>query len=245
MVKCDFAVTKGKFLGHVVNAKRGISADPDKIAAVVGMRQRPSTVADLRTLIGATSYLRKFIPDYADVTKPLRDIQRYYPYKNSVIKDGHWSMECEAAFNALKAALVTAPVLAFPDFNKSFILLCDASKSQLGASLCQLDDDGNERPIAYASRTLTDAEKNYAITDKEGAAVCYAIRNDQFRPFLLHSKVLVVTDHSSLCQLLTKPHLRSQRQERYALDLMELDIEIVHRPGALNELADMLSRAKI
>ena len=75
--------------------------------------------------------------------------------------------------------------------------------------------------------------------------MCYAVRNDQFRLFLLHSKVLVVTDHSSLCHLLSRPHLRSQRQERYALDLMELDVEIVHRPGALNELADMLSRAKI
>ena len=104
-------------------------------------------------------------------------------------------------------------MLAFPDFSKSFIILCDASKSQLGASLCQLDNDGVGRPIAYASRTLSPAEKNYTITDKEGAAVCYAVRNDQFRPFLLHSKVLVVTDHSSLCHLLSKSHLRSQRQE--------------------------------
>jgi len=97
MVKCDFAVTKGKFLGHVVNAKKGISADPDKIGAICGMQQRPSTVSDLRTLIGAMSYLRKFIPDYVDVTRPLREVQRHYYHKGAVLNDCHWSDECEAA----------------------------------------------------------------------------------------------------------------------------------------------------
>ena len=242
MVKCEFGVTKGKFLGHIVKAKQGVMADESKVHALVGL-SRPSSVSALRTLLGASSYLRRFIPDYSDLTRPLRVVQNQFPSKHSVIPDSAWTAECDRAFKGLKAALVSAPVLKFPDFSRSFIVCADASDYQLGAVLCQCDADGTERPIAYASRTLDHTEQKYGITDKEGAALLFAVRT--WRPYLTSTKVLAVTDHSSLCQLLTKPQLRSRRQERYALDLMELDLTIVHRAGSANELPDALSRAKI
>ena len=242
MVKCEFGVTKGKFLGHIVKAKQGVLADESKVHAIVGM-QRPTTVSAVRTLLGATSYLRSFIPDYADLTRPLRVVQNKFLSRHSVIPDEAWSEECQRAFEGLKAALVSAPVLAFPDFSKPFIICADASDYQLGAVLCQRSPDGTERPLAYASRALDTTEQKWGITDKEGAALLFAVR--LWWPYLVSTKVLAVTDHSSLCTLLTKPRLRSRRQERYVLDLMEIDMTIVHRPGCANELPDILSRAKI
>ena len=242
LVKCKFAVTEGKFLGFVVKAKRGVAVDESKVAAIVGMT-RPEKVSDLKTFLGATSYMRRFIPDYSDITEPLRELAISYAHKQAPILDHEWTDEHERCFVVLKAALCTAPTLGFPDFSKEWIILCDASTSQLGACLCQLDEHGIERPVCYASRTLTAAERKYAISDLEGAAVVWSVR--MWRHYLYGSKVLVVTDHSSLTTLLNKPHLRSKRQERYALDLMEYDLNIVHRPGRLNEIADMLSRACI
>ena len=131
MVKCEFVVTTGKFLGHVVKAGEGTVADPKKVQGIVAMK-RPTTVAHLRTLLGASSYLRKFIPDYSDMTRPLRTIQNHYRSKHSEIMDCHWQEEHEEAFKALKASLCSAPVLAFPDWSKSFIICCDASGTQLG-----------------------------------------------------------------------------------------------------------------
>ena len=242
MVKCEFAVTEGKFLGHVVKAGEGVMADPKKVSAIVQM-QRPRTVGDIRTLLGACSYLRRFIADFSDVTLPLRLIQKNYRNKNCEVPDADWLPEHEAAFRALQAALSSAPVLAFPDFDKPMIVCCDASGTQLGAVLCQRDKDGIERPIAYGSKALNSAERKYAISDLEGAAVVWAMK--MWRPYLLGSKCLCITDHRSLCYLLTKHNLRSARQERYAMDLMEFDIAVVHRPGELNVLPDCLSRAGI
>ena len=240
MVKCKFAVTEGAFLGHMVKAGQGIFVDPKKVEGIVAMK-RPRTVSAIRTFLGAASYLRKFIPDFADLSQPLRQVQSLYPSKHSVIEDKDWTSRQQAAFDGLKAALVAAPVLAFPDFSKPFILLTDASNTQLGAALVQCSDDGTERPLAYASRALNKHECKYGITDKEGAALTWATR--MWRHYLTGSKVVAVTDHSALCHLLTKPHLRSARQERYALDLMELDITVCHRAGSAMELADCLSRA--
>ena len=196
MVKCEFAVTKGKFLGHIVHAGKGISSDPKKVQGIVQM-QRPKTVADLRTLLGASSYLRKFIPDFADVTRPLRLVQNHFFSKHATITEEYWSEDCENSFNTLKASLACAPLLAYPDFNKPFIVCCDASGTQLGAALCQLVN-GVERPIAYASRALTESERKWGITDLEGAAVVWALR--MWRPYLISSKVVIITDHSLVAQ---------------------------------------------
>ena len=215
------------FLGFTVDAKKGISVDQTKVSAVVGM-QRPQKVSDLKTVLGAASFLRRFVPHFASITEPLRSLLTSYPNKHTVIGE-EWQAEHDRALTALKASLVTAPTLVFPDFNRSWVVLCDASESGLGACLCQVDDEGVERPVCYASRAVSDAEKNYHINDLEGACVVWAVR--MWRHYLYGSKVLVVTDNISVSHLLTKTDLRSRRQERYALDLMEYDITVCHRPG--------------
>ena len=120
------------------------------------------------------SYYRKFIKDFAKISGAL----------NSLLKDGVkflWSLECDKAFRALKLLLVSAPVLAYPDFTKPFLLTCDASGLGLGAILSQ-EKDGKRVAIAYASRTLLNREKNYATTERECLAIVWGI--EQFRNYL-------------------------------------------------------------
>ena len=121
MAKCEFDVTQGKFLGHIVNAKQGIIADPGKVQGILQMG-RPKTVSALRTLLGATSYLRSYIPDFSDLTRHLRLVQNKYPTKHSEITDEDWDGACDEAFRTLQASLAFAPLLAFPDFTKAFII---------------------------------------------------------------------------------------------------------------------------
>jgi hypothetical protein len=109
-----------------------------------------------------------------------------------------WDDNRLRALDSLKAALSTAPVLAPPNFNKSWIILTDCSNDTMGACLAQLDDNGIERPVAYASATLSDAQQNYGITDKEDLAVVWSVKK---RHFIHGSSALVVTDHSCLRDL--------------------------------------------
>src|SRR5204862_954665 len=106
------------------------------------------------------------------------------------------TIEAQEAFDGLKKALTSAPLLIMPDFNKPFILQCDASYFGLGAVLSQLDDEGNEKVIAYASKSLNKAQRNYTITDKELLAIVFGVR--QFRTYLLGVKFKVYTDHGAL-----------------------------------------------
>ena len=143
--------------------------------------------------------------------------------------------------NALKAPLATAPVLAFPDFNKPMIVISDCSDTAKGAVLWQ-SIDGVERPIMYLSQALNEHELKYGITDKEGCAATWAIR--RMRPWLVSNQVILITNHSSLLALTTGKEMKSMRQQRYvyAMDLSEFNLEIVHRAGALLHTADALSR---
>ena len=123
MVKCEFGVVEGKFLGHVGKAGESVMADPKKVAAIVhNIMQRPRTIADIRTLLGACSYLRRFIADVLDGTLPLRIIQKDYRNKTYAVVDEYWLTEHEDSFRAIQAALSSAPVPAFPDFNKPMIV---------------------------------------------------------------------------------------------------------------------------
>ena len=110
----------------------------------------------------------------------------------------------------------------------------------IGACLAQYDDEGIERPVMYLSRDLTKAEKDYHITDKEGLAATWGIR--RWRHLLHGAPVVLITDHSALCALTNKRKLLQARQRRYAMDLMEFDLTIVHRAGKLLHLPDMISR---
>ncbi|CAB0038053.1 unnamed protein product [Trichogramma brassicae] len=149
-----------------------------------------------------------------------------------------WGEEQQMAFERLKSALTSAPVLARPDFSKPFKVQCEASGVAVGAVLTQEQQDG-EHPIVYASRSLTGAERNYSTTEKECLAVLWSIR--KFRPYIEGYRFVVITDHSAL------KWLRNLKDPtgclvQWALEMQQWDFVIEHRKGALHHLPDALSR---
>ena len=167
--------------------------------------------------------------DFTKVAKPLHRL-------TEKTAQFDWSDECQATFEELRQRLITAPVLAFPDYSRSFILDTDASDTGIGAVLSQLDDSGAERVVAYASRSLTRPERRYCVTRKELVAVTYFIQH--FRPYLL---VTLKTDHGSLTWLSRFKEPEGQLA-RWLEKLQEYDFEIIHRPGKRHQNADALSR---
>ena len=149
-----------------------------------------------------------------------------------------WRQDQQDSFQTLKNALFTAPVLAFPNYNLPMIIIPDACGYGIGAVLAQIID-GQEHPIAYASRLLSKAESNYSITEQECLALIWSIQ--KFRSLVWGCQLTVVTDHQALCWLMTKKDLAG-RLARWSLSLQEYDIKIVYRSGKLHDNADCLSR---
>ena len=218
------------YLGYRVSGE-GLSTDPRKTAAIEKF-PTPTDVKSLRSFLGLTSYYRRFVPCFSKVASPLHHLTR---------KDAPfvWTDECELAFSQLKALLTSATVLAFPQFDREFLLETDASGLGLGAVLAQKQDDGLVRPIAYASRTLQPHENNYGSTEMEALAVVWAVKH--FRHYLYGHRCQVYTDHEALKSLLNTPH-PSGKLARWGLALQEVDIQINYRPGRVNQNADALSR---
>ena len=150
-----------------------------------------------------------------------------------------WTDKQQRAFDFLKERLMEAPILQYPDFGKQFILYTDASGTGLGAVLSQKDEEKRERVIAYASRSLNKAKRNYRITDKECLAVIWAIKH--FEQYLGLLPFQVITDHSALKYLQTAK-IPSGRRTRWIMYLQQFEFEITHRPGKENKNADALSR---
>lgn len=230
--KCHFAKQSIKYLGHIVSGK-GIQTDPEKVEAIKNILP-PRTKKEVRSFLGMTSWYRRFVPNFAQITTPLVHLTK----KD---KHWHWGDEQEQAFRKVKTALTKSPVLRCPDFNKPFQLHTDASNTGLGIALIQMEGS-QERVVAYASRTLSKAEVKYSTTEKECLAVVWGIR--KFRYYLEGYRFVVVTDHQCLRWLneLKKP---SGRLARWAVDLQQYDFEVKYRRGQMNNLADSLSRAPL
>ncbi|MCG8109893.1 MAG: hypothetical protein JAZ10_03920, partial [Candidatus Thiodiazotropha endolucinida] len=228
--KCIFFKHETSFLGHVVS-KEGIKPDPAKINAVRGI-QSPRTATDLRSFLGLTSYYRKFVKDYAKLAKPLYELIR--PNVS-----WSWTEACQKAFAHLKEKLTSAPILGYPVVNGSeFILDTDASSYAIGGVLSQIQE-GEERVIAYASRTLEKSEQNYCVTRKEMLAVVFFTK--YFKHYLLGRHFVLRTDHGSLRWLHNFKEPEGQVQ-RWLQQLSQFDFEIVHRPGVKHGNADAMSR---
>lgn len=227
--KCHFAVKKLKFLGHIIS-KNGIQVDPEKTKAMSEFPV-PKTQKQVRSFLGMANYYRRFIHNFAKIATPLNAML-------SKDKKIEWTESCQEAFDKLKNKLLTAPVLAYPDPDRPFILTCDASDTAIGYVLGQLDDDNKEYVIAYGGKSLTPDQKKFNTTEKECLAVLSGI--EAYRPYVVHSKFTVVTDHKALVWLQTAKH--TGRLERWALKLQEYCFQIIHRPGKSNCVADALSR---
>lgn len=155
--KCNFAVPELRYLGHVVS-REGIPTDPAKITAITPHLTSPRTVREVRRFLGTLSWYRRFVPNFSSLARPLTGLTK----KN---KRWRWTEEEQLAFEALKKALIIAPILACPDFTWTFCLQTDASDTELRAVLTQ-EQHGTERVIAYASWTLSDTERKYSATEE-------------------------------------------------------------------------------
>ena len=241
--KCKLLQTKIKYLGHVIS-ENGIETDPDKIETIKNWPQ-PKRVRDVRSFLGFASYYRKFIPGFSQVAKPLHELlggPRKRKGKPSQHKPPpwNWTQQCERAFQTIKEKLMSPPVLAFADFSKPFIVHTDASTTGLGAALYQLDENGVERVIAYASRSLNKSESNAPAHKLEFLALKWAI-TDKFHDYLYGNKVHVMTDNNPLTYVTTSARLDATGQ-RWLAALANFDITIKYKSGKTNTDADILSR---
>jgi hypothetical protein len=224
MPKCLWATKEMPALGHLCLAGKGIAPDPHKVEALANM-EPPNSIALLKSLLGAAGYLSKFVAEYAGLIQPLRKMDDGR-HKSAPIEGGEWGEKQLKAFWALKAALCTSPVLAAPAFSRPWIILTDCSGTQMGACLAQLDSEGIERPIAYASASLSEAQKNYTISEAEGLAVAWAVR--KWRHYVHGSSALVITDHSCLKNLTTDKVFENTRLNRYAVELSEHNLKVIY-----------------
>lgn len=224
--KCEFNRSELRYLGHIVG-RDGVKVDPDK-CVVIRDWPVPTNVKEVQRFLGLANYYRKFVKNYSTIAAPLTDLTG----KHSTWQWGHTQ---QTAFLALKAALSSAPVLAYPDFGKPFELYADASIHGTGAILSQ-----NGHPIAYYSHKFTPAEVNYTTSDQELLALVLALKH--WRCYLEGSSVHLLTDHNPITTLKTLP-LLSRRQARW-LEYMSgrFDFTIQHIPGKTNP-ADAISRA--
>ncbi|WP_406707145.1 Ty3/Gypsy family RNase HI domain-containing protein, partial [Sodalis sp.] len=219
-----------KFLGHIIS-ERGVKPDPSKIDAIV--RVQPSAnQKELRSFLGMVNYYRKFLPNVANIISPLIQL----------LKKGipsHFCEEHRDSFRKCKQALTEEPVLMFPDFRNKFLLTTDASEKALGAVLSQESGTG-DRPVAFASRQLTDAESRYSALERELLAIVWAV--EHFRPYVFGRKFTLRTDHKPL---LWTDGLKesSARVGRWKEKLRTYNFQIVHQKGSQNVVADWLSRA--
>ena len=230
--KCNLLRDKVPFLGHVTS-RDGISPDPAKTEQVK-CYPTPTDAIKVRQFIGLASFYRRFIPKFAVIAAPLHALTK----KNAVFC---WTKECECAFQKLKDLLVSAPVLAYPQFgaSQSFILETDASMVGLGAILSQEQSDGTVHPVAYASRSLDKHERNYGISELETLGLVWAVR--YFRHYILGHPCTVYTDHVA-CLSILNTNKPSGKLARWALTIQEMDLTIKHKPGKANSNADALSR---
>jgi transposase InsO family protein len=228
--KCHFAFQEVEYLGHVISNK-GIRPIPEKTLAVKAFKT-PKDVPQVKSFLGLSGYYRRYVPNYSRVALPLSKLTR----KKVIFL---WRQPQQYAFDELKERLCSAPILAYPRYDLPFILQPDASAEALGAVLSQVNEEGEEHPIAYASCTLNSAQKNYTTTERECLAVVWAV--EHFAQYLEQSSVVIQTDHAALKQLLTTKR-PTGRIARWLYRLSPFNYTIENRPGRQHGNADALSR---
>ena len=225
--KCLFGSLKILYLGHMLTGQ-SISPDPKKLQSVEEW-PIPESVTQVRSFLGFANYFRRFIKNYADIAKPLDEITG----KGARFS---WNDERQKAFEDLKSALICAPVLLLADVSKPFRVFTDASDSYIAGALMQESKD-SWHPVAFASRKLSPAEKNYTIVEKETLAVVFAL---QCWRLYLFQHFDLFTDNQAVVYLRSKPNLRP-REARWAEFLADYHFSVHHIPGEVN-IADPLTR---
>ena len=229
--KCVFFTTEVSYLGYIIS-KDGLRASDEKVQAILQY-----DLKQLESFVGKLNYYGKFLPAFASVCAPLNQLRcKDTPWK--------WSAECAAAFDQLKQMLADRTRLVHFDPEKPIVLATDASPYGIGAVISHVLPDGSEEPIAFASKTLSKAERGYGQVEKEGLSIVYRIR--KFHQYLSGRHFTIQTDHKLLLTIFgpdkSLPVMSLQRLQRWALLLMGHDYDIRYRTSAEHSNADALSR---
>lgn len=237
--KSSFMQSSVSYLGHVLS-KSGIAPNKERVRAIMEAKT-PKKVEDVQQFMGMVNYYNRFIKQIATKAEPLYNLTR----------DGIkfvWSKECQTAFDTLKEELSRQTLLTRFDPKKQLVMACDASPYGVGAILSHREDDNSETPIAYASRTLSDAESNYAQTHREALSIMFGLK--KFSKYLIGNKFTLITDHSSLSTVFN-PNTKLEsgvalsRLHRWKLILSEYDYKVEYRKGSQLCHVDYLSRAPL
>ena len=233
--KSAFMLPSIQYLGHVISAN-GIQPSQEKVKALQEA-PAPTNTQQLRSFLGAVNYYRKFISNLSSVLSPL----------NKLLQKGvkwTWGEEQRTAFTEAKRQLTSTSVLTHYDPQKPLILSCDASPYGVGAVISHRFKDDSDKPVAFASRTLSSSEKKYSQLDKEALSIIFGIR--KFQQYLQGRRFTIISDHKPLQYLFGEnkpiPALASARIKRWALILSAHDYTIEYRPGQQHGNADVLSR---
>ena len=229
--KCHFMVIEGIVLGHMISAA-GLEVDQAKVSIIRNLMP-PTTIKGIRSFLGHAGFYRRFIRDFSKIARPLcrlleKDTKFYF------------DESYQKAFEEIKSRLVEAPIMAKPDWNREFEIMCDASVFAMGAVLVQKDEKVF-KAIYYASKTFNETQENYSTTEKEMLAIVFAC--EKFRPYILGSHVVIHTDHATIKYLMAKKEAKP-RLIRWVLLLQEFDLEIKDKKGSDNVIADHLSRVE-
>jgi transposase InsO family protein len=227
--KSEFCKKELVFLGYVIDGN-GIHVNPAKVSCIANI-PAPKNATEARSFLGMATYYRRFIKDFAKIVLPLNKATR----KNIKFE---WTAEAHEAFLQLKAALIAAPVLVTPQWDKPFTIHVDASDKAMGAVLTQGDGE-DEHPIAYMSKKWTNAQINYSTTDKECLGILWAI--EYFRGYVEGYHFTVITDHRALLWLESMA-IKSPKHARWLMRLSPFDFEVRYKKGKLHVAPDYLSR---
>ena len=234
--KCVFMLPKIEYLGNTI-LSQGLHPSPDKVRAIVVAAPALHNVSQLRSFLGMVNYYGKFLNQLSSLLAPL-----YHLLQQKT--KWHWGTKQQKAFSEVKRLLTSSQVLAHYNPEKELLLSCDASPYGIGAVLAHVNEDGEEKPIAYSSRSLAPAEKKYAQLEEEGLAIVFGVK--KFHQYLYGRQFTICSDHRPLQHLFSNtksiPVMASARIQRWALTLSTYDYTIAYKPGEQNANADLLSR---
>ena len=224
--KLQYCMPEISFMGHLIT-REGVKSDPEKVKAVTEM-PAPQNVGELKRFLGMVNYLSKYLPNLSDVLHPLLNLTK---------KDVPWiwSEFHQSAFERVKVMVTSTPILAFYDVNKELTLENDASEYGLGSVLLQ-----EGRPVAFASRSLSSSEMNYAQIEKEMLAITFGL--EKFHTYTFGRDVRVITDHKPLTSIMKKPLSKApKRLQAFLLRTQAYTFELVYKPGQEIPVADTIS----
>ena len=230
--KCRFGCLEIKFLGHLISEGR-IKPNPEKIKAIADMI-KPVNSKGVHSFVATVNWYRRFIPRFAEIAAPLYALTH-------IGADFKWTSEHQQSFDALKHAMISEPVLRAADPTKDYFCQSDASDKQISMTLLQEDENNHLHPIAYASKTLNSAQRNYTTSEKECLALVWGL--EHFNLYLEGHKYTTLTDHHALIDLIANKESTNKRLTRWILRLQPYHLKIQFIKGSDNHLADLLSRS--